>query len=95
MRRPPDLHILPFLQPQAPKSCVDWGPRLVSCRPPAAQELTHRLAAYYRAADAKPGAAAAAEGALVTSLREPLPLQVRRVWGCWTTACLPPTPIYL
>lgn len=43
------------------------------------QELTQRLALHYRAADSKPGAPPPpAEGQLVVSLQEPLPLQVKR-----------------
>lgn len=40
------------------------------------QELTQRLAAHYKAADAKPGAAPPPAGGLVFSLQEALPLQV-------------------
>jgi hypothetical protein len=45
--------------------------------PPRFQELTQRLAAHYRALDAKPGAPAPPDGGrLVVTLQEPLPLQV-------------------
>ena len=47
-----------------------------------AQELTQRLKAHYKAADAKPGAPPPPpEGGLVMSLQEALPLQVGLLMG--------------
>lgn len=47
------------------------------------QELTQRLAAHYRAADAKPGAPPPPDGGkLLVTLQEPLPLQVTRDIRC-------------
>lgn len=49
--------------------------------PRPSQELAQRLAAHYKAADAKPGAPPPPEGGLAFSLQEPLPLQVGRFYS--------------
>jgi hypothetical protein len=53
-------------------------PSITMPMPSSQKVLTQRLAAHYRAADAKPGAPPPPpEGQLVVTLDEPLPLQVR------------------